>query len=62
MTAIEKKEKVELLPPNLETARLPEFFPAVRKACREPAAKFFYCFTEEGESKTGLVSTPFSFS
>eukprot|EP01104_Vermistella_antarctica_P011911 TRINITY_DN3371_c1_g1_i1.p1 TRINITY_DN3371_c1_g1~~TRINITY_DN3371_c1_g1_i1.p1 ORF type:complete len:101 (+),score=16.89 TRINITY_DN3371_c1_g1_i1:189-491(+) len=27
--------------------RVPDYFPHVRKPCREPAARFFHCFSEE---------------
>jgi hypothetical protein len=41
---------------ELQDLRVPDFFPIVRKECREAAAKFFFCFTTESEQKSSTVS------
>eukprot|EP01115_Flamella_aegyptia_P007098 TRINITY_DN2957_c0_g2_i1.p1 TRINITY_DN2957_c0_g2~~TRINITY_DN2957_c0_g2_i1.p1 ORF type:complete len:68 (-),score=12.78 TRINITY_DN2957_c0_g2_i1:35-238(-) len=33
----------------MEDIRVADHFPSVRKQCKEQAAKFFHCFSQEGQ-------------
>jgi hypothetical protein len=42
--------------PRVEDVQLADFFPTSKKECREVAARFFLCFTTNGEMKSDQVS------
>ncbi len=42
--------------PRVEDVQLADFFPTTKKECREVAARFFFCFTTNGEMKSDQVS------
>ena len=41
--------------PRVEEVKLADFFPTAKKECREVAARFFFCFTTNGEMKSDQV-------
>jgi hypothetical protein len=38
--------------PRAEDVQVADFFPTTKKECREVAARFFFCFTNNGEMKS----------
>lgn len=43
-------------PPPPPPLRVADHFPTVVKSCEEPAARFFHCFSNEGQQRNGVVS------
>jgi hypothetical protein len=41
--------------PRAEDVQVADFFPTTKKECREVAARFFFCFTNNGEMKSDQV-------